>query len=110
MSSTFCSNPDALGVDESAKGIFDSLKRIVRLPPSPPKGNDRVLDSTTGTAGDLVIGEAGKESPAAGTGEWFDVVDWFFCRVSANVFCVFQTNRPRASRRILMLPRLLLSC
>ena len=67
-------------------------------------------DSAAGTARDLVVGEVGKESPAASTGEWFDVVDWFFRRVSANVFCVFQTNRPRASRRILMLPRLLWSC
>ena len=43
-------------------------------------------DSAAGTARDLVIREVGKESPAGSTGEWFDVVDWFFCRVSANVF------------------------
>ena len=27
-SSSFCSNPDALGIDESEKGIFDFLKNI----------------------------------------------------------------------------------
>ena len=76
MSSTsfFCSNPDALGIDESEKGIFDSLKNIAQLPPSPPKEDDRLGDYAAGTAGDLAIGEAGKESPAAGTGECLYVV------------------------------------
>ena len=39
-----------------------------------------MADSAAGSAGDLVLGEAGKESSAAGTGEWFDADDWFFCR------------------------------
>ena len=30
--SLFCSNPDALGVDDSEKGIFSSLKSITLLP------------------------------------------------------------------------------
>ena len=67
--SSFCSNPDALGIDESEKGIFDSLKNIAQLPPSPPKEDDRLGDSAASTEGDLAIGETGKESPAAGTGE-----------------------------------------
>ena len=36
---------------------------------------DWLTDSAAGTAGDLSIGEAGKESPIAGTGEW---LDWLF--------------------------------
>ena len=28
--SSFCSNPDALGIDESEKGIYDALKNIAR--------------------------------------------------------------------------------
>ena len=62
------------------KGIFYSLKSIARLPPSPPKGDDWVPDSAAGTVGDLVVGEAGKESPATVTGECLDVIDWFFHR------------------------------
>ena len=76
----FCSNPDALGIDESEKGIFDSLKNIARLPLDSPKEGDRLADSAAGAAADLSITEAGKESPAAGTGECFDVIDWFFHR------------------------------
>jgi hypothetical protein len=66
----FCSNPDALGVDESEKVIFSSLKTIAQLPPSPPKDDDWLGDSATGTAENLSTGEAGKKSPTAGTGEW----------------------------------------
>ena len=71
MSSTsfFCSNPDALGIDESEKGIFDSLKNIAQLPPSSPKEDDRLGNSTAGAAGDLAGGEADKKSPAASAGE-----------------------------------------
>jgi len=43
--SLFCSNPDALGVDDSEKGIFASLKSIAQLPPSPSKDDDRLDDS-----------------------------------------------------------------
>ena len=67
--SSFCSNPDALGIDESEKGIFYSLKNIAQLPPSPPKEDDQLGDSAASTEGDLAIGEMGKESPTAGTGE-----------------------------------------
>ena len=71
-SASFCSNPDALGFDESEKGIFGSLKNITQLPPGSPKEGDRVVDSTSGAAKDLVTEEASKESPTAGTGEWLD--------------------------------------
>ena len=80
LSTSFCTNPDALGFDEPEKGIFDSLKNIARLPLDSPKEGDRLADSAAGSAGDLVLGEAGKGSSATGTGEWFDVDDWFFCR------------------------------
>jgi len=56
-----------------------------------------LADSAAGAAGDLSIGEAGKELPAARTGEWLDVSDWFFHRAFANVFCAFQTSRARIS-------------
>ena len=78
--SSFCSNSDALGFDESEKGVFDSLKNIARLPLDSPKEGDRLADSAAGAAGDLSIGEAGKVSPIAGTGECLDVVGWFFRR------------------------------
>ena len=68
-STSFCSNPDALGFDESENGIFDSLKNIARLPLDSPKEGGRLADSTAGTATDLVLGEAGKESAVAGTSE-----------------------------------------
>ena len=66
----FCSNPDALGVDESEKGIFSSLKSIAQLPPSPSKNDDRLGDSAAGVAESPAAEEAGKKSPIAGTGEW----------------------------------------
>ena len=56
----FCSNRDALGIDESEKGIFDSLKNITQLPTSPSKDEGRVDDSAAGTAENLATGEAGK--------------------------------------------------
>ena len=66
----FCSNPDALGVDDTDKGIFDSLNTIARLPPSSPsKAGDRPNDSAIRTAKSPVTEEAGKKSPVAGTGE-----------------------------------------
>ena len=68
-STSFCSNPDALGFDESEKGIFGSLKNIARLPLDSPKEGGRLADSAAGSAADLVLGEAGKESAAAGTSE-----------------------------------------
>ena len=68
-STSFCSNPDALGFDESEKGIFGSLKNIARLPLDSPKEGDRLADSAAGSAADLVLREAGKESAATGTSE-----------------------------------------
>ena len=87
--SSFCSNPDALGIDESKKGIFYSLKNIAQLPLGSPKEGDWLADSAASVAGDLPIGEAGKESPAAGTGECLDVVDWSFRQIFVDVFCDF---------------------
>ena len=39
-----------------------------------------MADSAAGTAESLAAGEVGKESSVAGTGEWLDVIDWFFRR------------------------------
>ena len=65
-----CSNPDAFGVDGTKKDIFDSLKNIAHLPPSPRKDEDRLDDSVVHTAESPTIGEGeGKKSPVAGTGE-----------------------------------------
>ena len=89
-STSFCSNPDALGFDESEKGIFYSLKNIARLPLDSPKEGDRLADSTSGSVGELPIGEASNDSPAAGTGECLDVVDWSFRRIFVDVFCAFS--------------------
>ena len=91
--SSFCSNSDALGFDESEKGIFDSLKNFSRLPLDSPKEGDRVVDSAAGVAGNQALGKAGGESPTAGTGECLHLVDWFFHRVFVNFFCAFQTSR-----------------
>ena len=66
---SFCSNPGALGIDESEKGIFYSLKNIAQLPPSSPKKDDWLGDSTVGTVGNLAVGEADMKSPAASAGE-----------------------------------------
>ena len=66
----FCSNPDAFGIDESEKGIFDSLKNITQLPSSPSKDGDRLGDTAAGTAESPVAEEAGKKSPVVGIGEW----------------------------------------
>ena len=104
----FCSISDALGIDESEKGIFDSLKNIARLPPSPPRGDDQLVDSTAGTAESLVVEEAGKEPPAAGTGECLDVVDSFFHLAFADCLCMFQISELRTRRRVLrLLPELI---
>ena len=88
--SSFCSNPDALGIDESEKGIFDSLNNIAQLPPGSPKEDDRLADSAAGTAESLAAGEAGKKSSVAGTGKWLDVIDWFFRRAFTKVFVFFR--------------------
>ena len=79
--SSFCSTLDALGFDESEKGIFGSFRNIAHLPPGLLKEGDRVADSAAGdTAGDQALGEAGRESPVVDTGECLGVFDWFFCR------------------------------
>jgi len=66
----FCSNPDAFGIDESEKGIFDSLKNITQLPSSPSKDGDRLGDSAAGTTVSPAAEEEGKKSPVTGIGEW----------------------------------------
>ena len=68
--SSFCSTPDALGFDESEKGIFGSLRNIAQLPPGSPKEGDRVADSAAGdTAGVQALREVGREPPTIDTGE-----------------------------------------
>ena len=78
----FCSNPDALGIDESEKGIFDSLKNITQLPSSPSKDGDRAGDTAAGAAESLATEEAGKKSSVTGTGEWL-------CEVRSSGFLSF---------------------
>ena len=97
--SSFCSNSDALGSDESEKGTFYSLRNIARLPLDSPKEGDRVVDSAAGMAGNQALGEAGREYPAASTGECLDVVDWFLGRVFADVFVLSDKqseDRPKS--------------
>ena len=101
--SSFCSNFDALGINESAKGFFYSLKNIAQLPPSSPKEGDRLGNSAAGTAGSLVAKEVVKDPPVADTGESLDVVDSFFRRAFADCLCMFQIRRLRTSRRVLRL-------
>ena len=48
-----------------------------------------MADSAASVAGDLPIGEAGKESLAAGTGECLDAIDWFFRRTFFDDIFVF---------------------
>jgi len=69
--SLLCSNPDALGIDDTVKDpIFASLKSITQLPPSPSKNDDRLDDSAVLTAESFAIeGGGGKKSPVADTGE-----------------------------------------
>ena len=56
----FCSNPDALGIDDTVKDpIFASLKSITQLPPSPSINDDQLGDPAASTA----------ESPATEEGE-----------------------------------------
>ena len=91
--SSFCRNSDALRFDESEKEIFYSLKNITWLPLDSPKEGDRVIDSTAGVAGNQAHGEAGRESPAAGTGECLDLVDWFFRRTFVDISCAFSDKQ-----------------
>ena len=66
----FCSNPDALGVDNTEKDVSDSLNTIAQLPPSPSKAGDRPDDSAIRTAESPATEEGeGKKSPVADTGE-----------------------------------------
>ena len=69
--SLFCSNLEDFGIEDMDKDpIFDSLKNIAHLPPSPRKDEDRLDDSVVHTAESPTIGEGeGKKSPVAGTGE-----------------------------------------
>ena len=75
----FCSNPDALGIDESEEGIYDALKNIAELPPSPSRVGDRLVDSAAGPKESPVAEDVSNGSSAAGTGV-FNVFNWFFCR------------------------------
>ena len=98
--SSFCSTPDALGFDESEKGIFGSLKNIAQLPPSSPKEDDRVADSTAGDAGNLVVWEVDKKSPVASAGEclWLQSTGFFVGLSLMSLY--FQTSRARIGRRV----------
>ena len=87
---SFCSNTDALGIDESEKEFFYSLKNIAQLPPGSPKEDDRLADSAASIADSPAAGEAGKESSVAGTGEWLDVIDWFFVELLLMSFVLFR--------------------
>ena len=82
------------------RNLSYSLKNIAQLPLGLPKEGDRLADSATVAAGDLSIGEASKESPAAGTGEWLDLIDWLFRRAFADVLCAFldkqSEDRPKS--------------
>ena len=65
-----CSNPDALGVDDSEKGIFSSLKSITQLPPCPSRNDDQLADPAASIAESPATEEGeGKKSPIADTGE-----------------------------------------
>ena len=66
----FCSNPNALGIDDMIKDpIFASLKSITQLPPSPSRNDDRLGDSDAGTAESPATEEGeGRKSPVADTG------------------------------------------
>ena len=86
----FCSNPDALGIDESEKGIYDALRNIAELPPSPSRVGDRLVDSAGGPKESPAAENAGKGSSAAGTGECLEVIDLFSCRVLTFVFVCFK--------------------
>ena len=78
--SSFCSNPDALGIDESEKGVFDALKNIARLPPRSLKEDDGLSGSAAGAAESLAAEEAGKKPSVTGTGEWLDcLLSQAFC-------------------------------
>ena len=101
--SSSCSSPDALGFDESEKGIFGSLRNIAQLPPSSPKEGDRVADSVAGDAGNLVVGEADKKSPTASAGEclWLRSTGFFIGLSLMSLY--FQTSRARIGRRVPLL-------
>ena len=54
-----CSNPKAFGVEGTNKDpIFDSLRSIAKLPPSPSKNDDRLDDFAIRTAESPATGEA----------------------------------------------------
>ena len=99
----FCSNPDALGIDESEKGIYDALKNIAELPPSPSRVGDRLVDSSAGPKEIPAAANVGKGSSAAGTGECIEVIDLFSCRVLTFCLCIFHIRRLRTGRRALRL-------
>ena len=97
----FCSNPEALGTDESEKGIFDALKNIAQLPPSLPRRDDQLVDSAARLKESAAAEDAGKGSSTAGTGECSEVIDLFSCRVLTFCLCIFHIRRLRTGRRAL---------
>jgi hypothetical protein len=86
----FCSNPDALGIDVSEKGIFDSLNNIAQLPPSPPKDGDRLDDSAAGKAESPAAEEAGKESSTTLVSVFVRGCRLVFCHAFSNIFVFFR--------------------
>jgi hypothetical protein len=62
-------------------GIYDALKKISELPPSPSRGGDWLVNSTAGMVESQALDEADGKSPAACTGKCLGAVDFFFCRV-----------------------------
>ena len=88
--SSFCSNPDALGIDESEKGIFDFLNNIAQLPPSSPKDGDQLDDSAAGKAESPAPEEVGKECSTAGTGVFVRGCRLVFCHAFSDIFVFFR--------------------
>ena len=99
----FCSISDALGIDELEKGIYDALKNIAELPPSPSRVGDWLVDSAAGTKERPAAEDAGKGSSALGTAECLEVIDLFSCRVLTFCLCIFHIRRLRTGRRALRL-------
>ena len=102
-SAFFCSNPDALGFDESEKGIFYSLKNIARLHLDSSKEGDWLDNSAAGAVGELPIGEAGKQTPATGTGECLGCDRLVSSSGFSLMFLYFQTSRAGTGLAVLCL-------
>ena len=87
----FCSNPGALGIDESEKGIFDSLKNIAQLAPGPPKEDDRLGDSAAGTSGTWPSGRRARSLlPLALVSGFMRCDRVVFCHSFADILVFFR--------------------